>query len=419
MKKKAKILLISYITAALLALGLTSWAGQRGLGWYRRTAEESADLAFEETVRAVEELSLALRKSAYVTDSTMAARVCGEAYARAEAAEAALSTLPFSTWELEQLSGFLNLAGDYAYSLCGQQELPNEEQQGHLAELSKLAEDFAGALDGVRQGLNDGELRMDSREKRLRNIEEETALPLSARLLELEEQFVPPEPFAYEGRYSPREEPESRGYLTEEEMQQAAADFLGIPANSLKEQYRYEGVEGRRCFRVEDSSVCVSRSGVESYSQSRLPGEPAISMEEAQALAEGWLDRWGYGELRLCEQREQGGLARFRYAREADGALCTDACLRIAVALDDGSLYSFDATDYCTQAPEVDWPLSREEAETALPEGLRVLDCARRVRRSPGGRDLACYEFSCEDEEGRSLRISVDAETGKQWAIEF
>ena len=34
------------------------------------------------------------------------------------AAEAALGTLPFSTVELEEISGFLNQTGDYAYSLC-------------------------------------------------------------------------------------------------------------------------------------------------------------------------------------------------------------------------------------------------------------------------------------------------------------
>ena len=53
MRKKTKILLISYLSVLVIALGLYAWAGQWGLGWYRRTAEESASLAYEETVRAV------------------------------------------------------------------------------------------------------------------------------------------------------------------------------------------------------------------------------------------------------------------------------------------------------------------------------------------------------------------------------
>ena len=194
MRKKAKVLLISYLTVGMLALSLYTWAGQRGLGWYRRTEGYSAGLSFEETVRSVQALALALNKSAYVTDSAMGARVCAEAYARASAAQAAMSVLPFSTQELEQLSGFLNLAGDYAASLCGQQEALSEAQKRDLAQLAQLATGFSEQLIELRQALNDGALRMDSREQRLRNVgltEEED--PLSARLLALEAEFQPPE----------------------------------------------------------------------------------------------------------------------------------------------------------------------------------------------------------------------------------
>ena len=60
MKKKAKILLASYLSVFVIALALYAWAGQWGLNWYRRSANESANLAYEETVRSVEALSAAL-----------------------------------------------------------------------------------------------------------------------------------------------------------------------------------------------------------------------------------------------------------------------------------------------------------------------------------------------------------------------
>ena len=114
MRKKTKILLISYLSVLILTLALYAWAGQWGLVWYRRTANESASLAYEETVRSVQTLSAVLAQTPYATDPEMCDRICCEAYACAAAAESAMSTLPFSTWELEQLSGFLNTAGDYA-----------------------------------------------------------------------------------------------------------------------------------------------------------------------------------------------------------------------------------------------------------------------------------------------------------------
>ena len=67
----------------------------------------------------------------------MCDKICCEAYACAAAAESALSTLPFSTWELEQLSAFLNTAGDYAHSLCGQGEVLSPAQRQELGQLAE------------------------------------------------------------------------------------------------------------------------------------------------------------------------------------------------------------------------------------------------------------------------------------------
>ena len=77
------------------------------------------------------------------------------------AAESAMSTLPFSTWELEQLSGFLNTAGDYAHSLCGQGQAFTERQKRELRQLSDAAGDFSGTLLELRQNLEDRKLQMD------------------------------------------------------------------------------------------------------------------------------------------------------------------------------------------------------------------------------------------------------------------
>ena len=419
MSKKARILLISYLSVGILALSLYTWAGQSGLGWYRRTANYSASLSFEETVRSVQALSEALGKSVYVTDSHMGARVCGEAYAKAAAAQAAMSVLPFSTQELEQLSGFLNLAGDYAYSLCGQQETLSDEQKEHLVQLSALASDFSEELVALRQGLNDGALRMDSREQRLRNVGlAEQAEPLSAKLLALEDTFQPPEPFGYDGQFAPAAAENTRGYLTEEEMRDLAAELMGVRPDQVKQVYSYEGLDGRRCFRVEDSYLCISRSGPESLTQTRRVGQAQISPEDARELAEGYLDRWGLRDLALYEQEQSGGLLRFVYTRQAGEALCPDNCVRLSIALDDGSLYSLDASGLYEPEPGLRWELDEESAAQALPEGLTVNECLQRVRRSPGGRQIACYEFDCSDAEGRRVRITVDAATGLEWEIE-
>ena len=416
MRKKTKILLISYLSVLVITLALYAWAGQWGLGWYRRTANESASLAYEETVRSVQTLASVLSQSPYATDSDMCDRICCEAYASAAAAESALSTLPFSTWELEQLSAFLNTAGDYAHSLCGQGQPFTQRQQRELRQLSDAAGEFSGTLLELRQQLEDRELSMDSREKRLRNIGAEAGPLLSGELKRYEGGFSPVQ-LHYDGLYGRDEGKKSGGLLTEGEMLSAAAAFAGVPEAELTLDYQAENGEGRRCYRTEDAWISVGRGGVESFSRSRLVPEAVLSLDEAEKKAERFLKAHGYEELRLLERSQSACLALFSYAREQDGVLCPEDPLRLSIALDDGSLYSFDAAKYDPEPMTVTWTVEENDAREALPSALSEASCERMILRSPGGMPVPCYVFSARDEDGRAVEISVSAETGRQFRI--
>ncbi len=416
MSKKAKILLISYLSAAILALSLYAWAGQWGLSWYRRTANESANLAYEETVRSVETLAAVLDRSPFATDSDMCDRICCEAYACACAAESALSTLPFSTWELEQLSAWLNTAGDYTHSLCGQGQVFSQRQREELTELAASADDFSRTLLTLREKLQNRELGMDSREKRLRNVGTETGPLLSGELLDYEAGFQPLA-LRYDGKFGAEAEKKAGGLLTEEEMLAAAARFALLRPEELELAYEAEGTEGRRCYRAGDRWICVGRSGVESMSRSRLVGEEALGPEEAREAAERFLEEQGYRDLALLDSSQEACVARFTFARVQDEALCPDCTLRLAIALDDGSLYAFDACGYDGEPVSVRWELDEEAARAALPEGLEKRDCRRLILKSPGGSIVPVYAFACQNAEGRQVEICVHAETGKQFRI--
>ncbi len=415
--KKARLLLRIYALAGVLTLGLYAWVSTAYLARWRQTAAYGASLAFEETVRATETLSEALDESVYATDGAMCARLCGDIYAACRAAESAMATLPFDTQELERLSAFLNQVGDYARTLCRDSAEAGFEpgQAETLRSLSRRADELLDTLEELRAGLNGGALRMDSREKRLRNVGQEPGETLSARLLRAEADFASPGLLHYDGQYG-KAEP-GGGYLTEEEMRQLAARFLGVEAGELEKTYAYEGLEGRRCYRWGDSFLCVSRSGVESLSQTRLVSDAALTEDEAQELAARFLRERGYGELKLLEQRLSGAVLSLCYARVEDRAMWLDNTLRIAVALDDGSIYSFNADSYTPGASGVSWRVDEQTAAQALPAGFAPTESRRVIVTSEGGRNSGCYEFSGPGRNGEQVRICVCAEDGKQSRI--
>ena len=419
MPLKLKRLLVIYGLAALAALAGFSWAAEKQLGALRLMADAGSARAFEEAVTAVEDLSLTLRKLGFAGDSALGKRLCAQALADAQAAETAISILPFSTQELEKLSGFLGRAGDYAGSLCAlTDETLGADDRGHLHDLGAAAADFAARLRELQGELHAGGVRMDSREKRPQNVGGEDGQMLSALLLDYEHDFAAPEAFAYEGKFSPAEA-SAPGTLTEAEARELAAKAAGVEARELREEYNYEGPDGRRCYSAGDLLLGVSSRGLEFMSRPRLIESAALSEDEARERAERFLERLGYENLELYAGETGGGAASFRFAPTQDGVPRPDDALTLSVALDDGTVCAFDATRFRADAPEVSWNTDEEAARATLPEGIEAQAARRVIRRSPGGSSVPCWELSCADGEGRQARVYVDARSGRPWLIEL
>lgn len=419
MSAKAKQLIIIYTAAALVTLSVLSAVLYSKLADYRLTALYSSSGAFETTVSAVDGLSRSLKKSLYVTDATLGRSICTQAYANALAAEAALSALPFSTQELEQLSGFLNRAGDYAKSLGAQSgDKLSDEQKQQLKTMSDTAAEFSARLRDMQGRVNSGELIMDSREEQLQNIGIEDTGKLSAELLGYEADFTAPEDFQYDGQYSTRPEKE-RGKLSEKQARALAAEAVGMEPRELKDEYGYEGENCRRCYSAGNVLLCVSSRGLESLSQSRLVGSGSISAEQAGEIAQDFLKARGYDSLSLSERGGNGSVASFRFVPVQDGALRVDDYISVSVALDDGSIYSYDATRYSDDVPKLDWSCDEETARGSLPDNVSVIGSRKVIVQRPGGEYMACYEFDCTGSEGESLRIYADGSDGRQCRIQL
>ena len=291
MSKKMKQILGIYVVAALVTLSLLCAVGYAHLTQLRRMAAYAARSSFETTVRSVDAMGAALQKSLYATDGGLCGSLCGEIFASASAAEASLSVLPFDTQELEQLSGFINRAGDYAYSLAPQtgEKGFTQEQQQQLAEFAAQAGDFAALLRDLQTEVNNGILTLDSREQRLQNVGREEEKLLSAALLDYRLGYDGEE-LRYDGKYTAREE-QTAGELSPEQAKAIAARAAGVEERELKEEYDYTGPDGRRCYSAGEVMLCVSSRGLESLAQTRLVSESSISLEQARQAAVKFLEQ--------------------------------------------------------------------------------------------------------------------------------
>jgi spore germination protein len=417
MSKKKSIVILSFAAALILGLGIYSVYSGRRLRNYRRAAEHAAQLAFEETVEAVDSMSDTIRKSPYATDGAMCGRICSQVYADARAAEAAMSTLPFATQELEQLSAYLNQAGDYAYTMCsGAAENGfTGEQIRELTELAESASSLSGSLEELRRGYHEGSFIMDSREKSLRNIGAgREAGKISGEMLRFESEFPKRANLSYDGIYSDRLPKTGGSRLSDAEMLAMAADFAGVSPAELKLSYEFEGTDGRKCYSSGDMQLCLGPKGVEGMNRSRLVPEKKLSLDEAEKKAEEFLEKHHIDDLLLTESGESGNVANFKFACVQDDAVCLDSFVKLAVAMDDGSVLNYNAADCCRDRIDARWTVDADEAAAKTPENLSLENIRKVIIHSPGGENTACYELKCTDTGKNQIKIYINAETGKQ-----
>lgn len=414
-------LIVIYTLAALVALTGYAYAAARQLDRLRLTAGFEAARAFEAAVTASEGLSETLKKLSFVTDEALGKSLCAQAYADALSAETALSVLPFDTQEMEKLQGFLGRAGDYIESLCAltEMQLPAEHRE-HLRAFGEAAADFAAQLGQMQSQLHEGSILMDTREERLLNVDDGGTQKLSALLLGYEDSFSAPEEFAYEGRYSPAQE-DAGGTLNAEEALAIAAKAAGVEPRELREEYDYEGPDGRRCYSAGGLLLGVSSRGLEFMGRSRLVSGAGLTREKAREQAESFLARMGYEDLELYGSGGSDTIAVFIYAPTQEGVMRPDDALRISIALDDGSVYAFDATKFSSRAVELNWITDEETALATLPEGAEAVSARRLIMKSPGGTYLPCWELNIlgEGEGAAGARVYVNAETGRQCKVEL
>lgn len=417
LSRRAGVRIVSYGCAALVALSLFSAVSWSHLRVYRRQTKVDADRAFEETVGALDELSRSMEKSLYAADGGMCAKVCAEVYADALRAGTAMSALPFSTVEMEELKRFVGLAGDYAYTLCREaaEEGFTQEQRETLSGLSAIASELSESLRGMRSELSDGALRMDSREAQVANVLDETPGCLSERLGGYARDFTGAEPIVYHGRYSAREET-PHGKVEEAEARRQAAALLGCEPGELSPAASYAD-GGTLLFSYEGKTVSVGEAGVESLRDSRLVCESRISEEQARAAAEEALRALGHADLKLEESRRRGDLLDLQYSASEGGASGLDRTIGVSVALDDGSIAALSLEKAQAAGAESDWPLSEDEARAMLPDGLRLQKLRRVTIAGADGRSIACYELNCLNGEEKRVRLYVNAESGKQEEI--
>jgi germination protein YpeB len=183
-----------------------------------------------------------------------------------------------------------------------------------------------------------------------------------------------------------------------------------------------EGKIPCRRFCTDRYCVTVSNKGGEVLEAicSRRPESAGLSVEKGVAAARRLLAGWGYESMAESYHLIQDNVLIVNFAWEQDGIVFYPDLVKVGIALDDGSLMSFDAVGYVASHCERELPavlLSAEQAKKQVGGELEILSEGLAVIPSGGEYETLCYEFKCADQEGRHYIFYVNAATGQQEKI--
>jgi germination protein YpeB len=406
---------------------------------YRRGVDNGYRRAFTETVTALGELDVALRRGSYANTPATVAAACSDIYGKSVYAVSALGQLPLSGSELEKTARLISTTGDYALAVARKAYSGAGYTQEELDDLRSFSDSVSTLADNLNWTL----AQINSGETSLRQIgaeigdasagSEKISSDTAAGRLILAGRESPDTPdFEYDGKYSPHVASappkllDGRDNVTVGEAAVSAERFFGLAPGSLVPDGERAGRLPAYLFTARNDggemSVEVSKAGgvVLAACSSRSIGGPAIGAGEAESAAAALLEKNGLQNMTRCGLRTQNGAVTLDYAYTDGGVLCYPDALRVTVALDNGEIIGCECEGYVknhTDRQLGDAAFPRDDAEAGLSQRLSPRSGGLAVIRTEGGGERLCHEFVCEDENGERVIVYIDAKTGDEAKI--
>jgi germination protein YpeB len=206
----------------------------------------------------------------------------------------------------------------------------------------------------------------------------------------------------------------------------AAARFLSVDESELDDLGEMNGTIPCYCFSCcaggGEYTVYVTKQGGRILSAicSRLPGRAQLSVEAGLDAADSFLRQQKIEGMERSYHMTEGGVLTVNYEYVQDGAMCYPDLIKVGIALDNGSIVSYDAQGYLSAHRERELPdpaVTLQDALSSVSPALTVRSHRMAVIPSAGGEERFCHELLCRSKDDRNYLVYVNAETGAQEKI--
>ncbi|MFA5449860.1 MAG: PepSY1/2 domain-containing protein [Clostridia bacterium] len=387
---------------------------------YRQALDNVYKKSYYEAMDAINDLEMKLDKLTLAEGKNTQRTLLTEIWMQAELAESNLAQLSARDTEIGEIIRFLNQLGDYSYYLAGktEDESLTEKEREAIEKLHEIVVTLHSSFEETNTGIMQGGTLAG-------RLSEGVSLLSSSYMQFTTNNTIEYPEMIYDGPFSDGLSDREAKFLkdaaeiTREDAEQVIKDTF---PNTTEINFLTEvgGSIAAFMFNIKwkegEGSVEVTKLGghIAEYSSNRNIGNPDLSEEECQAIAEEKIKEMGYEKMTPVWATNSHSMVYINFAYEDNDIIYYPDLVKIKIAADTGELMGIEAANY----------IYNHTGARAAAENLKTIDEARakvsaklniesaRLTYIPTewNTELLAYEFSGSYKEGQYF-VYIAADT--------
>lgn len=430
--KRCFVRIISFLTAAIIAVGVSAVLNMNSSEQYRRSFEQNMTRNVEDLSAEIDNIKNTLYKGMYAGTPEMMTQLSSKLWSDASTAKSSLAQLPISELHLENTYKFLSQVGNFSKSLAKRYsdgEALSKDDRKSLKTLSEYADRLAENMWNVEKRINSGELSFEKAVTEVQGAENnEEPSYITEGFTDFEEGYDNYPTLIYDGPFSDHileKEPEMLKGTTEVTLSDAlkkAEKACGTTGLTHSDSNDEQGKMPSYIFTKDSTTIAVTKyGGYLSY----MLGDRKVSTRSLTALesvskAKEYLTMLGINHITDTYYEISGNVCTVNFAGTENDIIMYTDLIKVSVAMDNGDILSFDGRGYIANHKKRNLSepkITAEQARKKISTELTVTDTSLAVVPSAGTNELFCYEFHCTSPDGRQMLIYINADTGREEQI--
>jgi spore germination protein len=431
-------ILFPVAVVALIGAGMWGYQEHNEKNSILIKAENQYQRAFHDLNHHIDKLHDELGKSLVVNSRKQVTPSLTNVWRLAYAAQEDVGQLPLTLMPFNNTEEFLAKVADFSYGVAVRdltKQPLNEKEYKTLKNLYANSKEIKKQLRHVQTKVIDKRLRWMDVETALASDDKKTDNTIidGFRTIEKRVQEFPEIDWGTNIQsLDKKKQQRIKGIdgrpITKEEAKQIALQFMGMTEASAKVEVNENGKsEEYSAYSVMITSrevgtpiqLDVTKRGgkVAWLLNERNIDEEKLTMEQAEESARKFLLAHGYRNMVTAESDSYEGLAVFTFVPEQNGVRLYPDSVTVEVALDNGSVSGFNATEYLFNHRQRIIPkprISREQARKYVNPAVKVTSQRLAIIEGKSdGREVLCYEMAGSF-EGEAYMIYINALSGDE-----